>query len=219
MTRYAAILVAAWMLVGCRAPAPSFDMLAPYGSPKVPAPRTGAIGTSGTYYAPMNQGTQPTVTAPVNPSLPGTAVPNGTPSSQPAAPNMGASATTMAAGTPDVSMASYQAGAPHQVTPPATTIVGGPSFPGAVADASDEASSSSSTLKLSGMPVNDATQPGEPQSFSPAGEPVNISSLPSANSNAPSFLRFINPKTGASNGTVTAAPPASTATTGTWQTR
>jgi hypothetical protein len=116
-------------------------------------------------------------------------------------------------------MASYQAGAPHQVTPPATTIVGGSSSPGAVADASVNASSSSSTLKLSGMPVNDATQPGEPQSFSPAGEPVNISSLPSANSNAPSFLRFINPKTGASNSTVTAAPPATTASAGTWQTR
>ena len=95
----------------------------------------------------------------------------------------------------------------------------GPSSQGAVADAPGQPSSSSSTLKLSGMPVNDATQPGEPQSFSPAGEPVNINSLPSANSNAPSFLRFINPKTGANNGTVAAVPPASTASTGTWQTR
>ncbi len=138
MTRYAAILVAAWMLVGCRAPAPSFDVLAPYGSPTVPAPRTGAIGTSGTYYAPMNQGTQPTATAPVTPSPQGTTTPTAPPSSQPVAPPssfMGASDTTLAAGAPDVSMASYQAGATHQVPPPATTIMSGPSSQGAVADA------------------------------------------------------------------------------------
>ena len=59
MTRCVTIVAIAWMLVGCRAPAPSFDVLAPYGSPTVPPPRTGAVGTAGQYYAPTTPAGQP----------------------------------------------------------------------------------------------------------------------------------------------------------------
>ena len=83
MTRYVAIFAVAWMLVGCRAPAPSFDLLAPYGSPTVPPPRTGSIGTAGTYYAPTTPGTQSPATVPTAPT---TTTPAVTPQSRPAAP-------------------------------------------------------------------------------------------------------------------------------------
>ena len=42
------------ILSGCRAPMPSFDLLAPYGTSRVPAPGTGTIGTGGAYYSPAN---------------------------------------------------------------------------------------------------------------------------------------------------------------------
>jgi hypothetical protein len=84
--------------------------------------------------------------------------------------------------------------------------------------ATDE-SDASSALQLNGMPVNDATRYAEPEPFQPAGVPINISDLPPANTNAPSFLRFISPKPA----NATAAPPAAPATTTTsnaaWQTR
>src|SRR3972149_1614589 len=124
MTRYVAIFVAAWMLAGCRAPVPSFDFLAPYGSPTVPAPRTGSIGTSGTYYAPMTQGTQPAATAPVIPSASGTTAPVFPPPSQPQVPPssyMGASNAPLEDEASNVALASYQAGPTHPVVPPATT--------------------------------------------------------------------------------------------------
>ncbi|MHB0956125.1 MAG: hypothetical protein ACYC0X_07060 [Pirellulaceae bacterium] len=225
MTRYVAIVVAAWMLAGCRAPAPSFDVLAPYGSPTVPAPRTGAIGTSGTYYAPMNQGAPPAGPAPVAPLSPDAAPPVFAPQSQrlvPPASYMGAADTTSADGTTDVSMASYQAVASHQVPPPVRTSMDEQSSQAVVGPEAG----SSSTLKLRGMPVNDGTQPDEPQSFTPAGEPVNISSVPPGTSNSPSFLRFINPKTasGGGGGATAATVPTTTASTTTasttaWQTR
>jgi len=50
------------VLSGCRAPMPSFDLLAPYGKSCVPPPGTGTIGTGGTYYSPpANSTTNPPV--------------------------------------------------------------------------------------------------------------------------------------------------------------
>ena len=49
------IVGTAWLavfLVGCRAPTPSFNVLAPWGSATVPPPPTGSVGTSADYYAP-----------------------------------------------------------------------------------------------------------------------------------------------------------------------
>jgi hypothetical protein len=133
---------------------------------------------------------------------------------------MGASDATSADETSNVSFASYQAGATRQIMPPATTVTDEPPPTGALAGAASKPSNSSSTLNLRGMPINDATESAEPRAFSSAGEPTNISSLPAANGNSPSFLRFINPRTGTNNGTVTAIPPpTTTAPTGVWQTR
>ncbi|MHB8970412.1 MAG: hypothetical protein ACYC3X_12525 [Pirellulaceae bacterium] len=228
MTRYVAIIIAVWMFAGCRAPVPSFDFLAPYGSPTVPSPRTGAIGTSGTYYSPTTPGTAapgtlPAATAPLVPSGPAATAPSFPPPSQPLVPPasyMGASNAPLADATSSVALASFQAGVPHPVTPPATTVttvttVTDESLPtDARAETASRPSDSSSTLNLRGMPVNDATASAEPQASSSAGEPANSSS-----SNSPSFLRFINSKPGASSGTVTAVPPTTTAPAAVWQTR
>ncbi len=217
MTRYVAIFAVAWMLVGCRAPAPSFDLLAPYGSPTVPPPRTGSIGTAGTYYAPTTPGTQSPATGPTAPT---TTTPAVAPQSRPAAPPvsyMGTSNETLSAGTTSVAQASYQPGSTRQVHVPATTVTEEVLPPNSTTQSGRPTTASSSTLQLNGMRVNDATQLAEPQQFNPANEPVNIANLPSANANAPSFLRFINPKSGTSSGTVTPNPPATSS--GTWQTR
>ncbi|MBP89848.1 MAG: hypothetical protein CMJ64_24605 [Planctomycetaceae bacterium] len=52
MKRIAIAGIAMLVLSGCRAPMPSFDLLAPYGTSRVPPPGTGTIGTGGTYYTP-----------------------------------------------------------------------------------------------------------------------------------------------------------------------
>jgi hypothetical protein len=43
------------LMVGCRAPAPTFDPFAPYGPRRVPPPATGSIGESSGYYQPPAQ--------------------------------------------------------------------------------------------------------------------------------------------------------------------
>jgi hypothetical protein len=217
MTRYVAIFAVAWTLVGCRAPAPSFDLLAPYGSPTVPPPRTGSIGTAGTYYAPTTPGTQSPATAPTAPT---TTTPAVMPPSQPVAPPvsyMGTSNETLSGGTTSVAQASYQPGSTRQVDAPATTVTDEVLPSHSTTQSGSPATASSSTLRLNGMRVNDATQYAEPQQFNPAREPINIANLPSANASTPSFLRFINPKSGTSSGTVTPNPPATSS--GAWQTR
>jgi hypothetical protein len=49
MMRYATGLIAVMCLVGCRAPAPSFNAFAPYGTPHVAPPTTGSVGTPNSY--------------------------------------------------------------------------------------------------------------------------------------------------------------------------
>ena len=50
MKRLAALLTLVTLMAGCRAPMPSFDVLAPYGTTRVPPPATGTMGTPDTYY-------------------------------------------------------------------------------------------------------------------------------------------------------------------------
>lgn len=217
MTRCVTIFALAWMSLGCRAPAPSFDMLAPYGSPTVPPPRTGAVGTGGTYYAPAAPNAQPSATNPSNTTspavLPSVAAPS---SAQPVAPpvsHMGGSTDALSDTATDVAHASYEPGSTSRANSLATTVTDDVLPPSPTPPVSD----SSSALQLNGMRVNDATRLDEPKQFSPPSEPINIANLPSANSNAPAFLRFISPKstTGGGTGTPTPATPPS----GAWQAR
>lgn len=52
MRRYPAALTLILLLGGCHAPMPSFNMLAPYGTTRVPPPATGSFGSPDTYYQP-----------------------------------------------------------------------------------------------------------------------------------------------------------------------
>ena len=60
MLRFTICFMTLSLLVGCRAPVPSFNVLAPYGEARVPPPQTGVLGTpNGAYYTNPQQGTAP----------------------------------------------------------------------------------------------------------------------------------------------------------------
>ena len=225
MARYVTILIAACLLVGCRAPTPSFNVLAPYGSPTVPPPRTGAVGTAGQYYAP----TAPAGQSPA--ALPATA-PVGSPQSVPAAPPaappavppvsyMGAVQDDLTDQAVPVAQASYEPGSTLADSLPATTVSDDPLPIDTLAQADEAATSSPSTLQLAGMRVNDATQVAEPRPFTPTEEPVHLASRSTTSVSTPSFLRFISPKSGTSSQTSAPAqsPAQSPAPSSTWQSR
>ena len=219
MMRCVAIFAIAWLMVGCRAPAPSFNLLAPYGSATVPPPRTGAVGAAGQYYAPTTPAGQSPATVPTAPTTATPAVVPQSPTAAPPVSYMGAAHEGLSAETTSVAQASYEPGSTRQSPTPATTVTDDVLPPDSTTRPDREAtgSSSTSTLQLNGMRVNDATQLAEPQRFDPASEPVNIASLPNANANTPSFLRFISPKSGTTNGT--SAPRESTTSSSAWQSR
>ncbi len=223
------------LLCGCRAPAPSFNAFAPFGSSRVPPPPTSVYQHSGQYYqAPAsgqalpNQNTGTTV-APNSGSAPASLQPP--PANLVSPPALGAIAPVGSlpgfvgvGNSPggSVAPASYQApvavrshvanGPGAAVLPPSTTASSPP--PGPASNAAKPATpSSSSKLKLKGMPVNDATQIDRPAAqVMPPGAPVEISQLPPASGNrVSSLLHIVRP-----NGAF--ATNGSTAT-GRWQPR
>ncbi len=198
MTRFFALISCALLLVGCRAPTPSMNVFAPYGSATVPPPGTGAIGGSGNYYAPP--------TPPAN--VPGQAVPS-QPGVSPPVATPGYGAVTSPAATDASQLA--MSGEPTPAVRPST-----------VAQASYQPGSTaapSSTLRIKSMPVSDATATAEPQQFTPESAPINIADLPPAGANqVPSLLRILNSRSSTNEPTpATTTPP--TPSTGTWTTR
>ncbi len=135
-------------LIGCRAPAPSLDVLAPYGSAVVPPPGTGTVGTLGNYYgAPKAGAAAPPATPPGNLLPPPSAVPPGI---APVAPS-------------GVAPASYQSDARGVIAPLSGVSHGSRDRPPADSFA-DPAVEAANPLRLNGMPVNDATVYEEPSS-------------------------------------------------------
>ena len=209
MMRYATGLIAVMCLVGCRAPAPSFNAFAPYGTPHVPPPTTGSVGTPNSYYQapsglpPAQPSAQPPTTGLPTTPLPTTPLPT-TPTG-PTAPTLGTppttplptyGASTETAGMSGVAQASYQ----QPVDGTRSVLVNG--------------SQGSTTLNLNGMHVNDATGPTEPQAFTPDGtEMVEISQLPPATptTRSPSVIRVIQP--------TTTSTSSATSSSGNWQSR
>ena len=198
MLRRASPWIVIMVLAGCRAPAPSFNAFAPYGSPHVPPPTTGSVGTPGSYYqapatapsgAPPVQ--PPTTMSPTLGTQPTTSPPStwGTPPTTTMPPTLGTQPPT------------YN-GASNQAGPTAASGVAQASYQQPATGASRSvlvsgSTSSSSSLQLNGMRVNDGTQPAEPQSFTPASSGlVEISDLPPANPNQPpTTMRVIQPTT------------------------
>jgi hypothetical protein len=171
-------LLAVVALAGCRAPTPSFNLLAPYGSSRVAPPSTSAPSTGGTYYNRTAPATG-TGTAPNNQQAPAGTI-RSTSQTNPGASflttdNLWRPVRTRTANQPagvfkgasnesttgPVQAASYVAPAASQ------TKAAQPTAPATGATASRTTS-----LQLNGMPVNDATRTAartaEPARFQPA---------------------------------------------------
>ncbi|MBC8873064.1 MAG: hypothetical protein H8E44_26830 [Planctomycetes bacterium] len=190
MKWHAALAITVVCLAGCHAPTPSFDLLAPYGSPRVPPPSTGSHGTGGAYYN--------------RTGLPATSAPGGAGrSTRPAASekmqtNATSDAHYLATGdswkpirttaTPDAAPAfprtadttasrilpvSYNGAGQRQ--PSATTLKW--------QESNGDVGGQRPSLRLDGMPVTDATgspTPSEPRRFQPAEGAIEIGQLPGA---------------------------------------
>ena len=191
MKWHAAVAVIVVCLAGCHAPTPSFHLLAPYGSSRVPPPSTGSHGTGGAYY--NRTGLPPTS----GPGAPGS-------STRPAASKNVQSSATMDAHY----LATGDSWKPIRTT---ATPDAAPAFPG-TADATasrilpvsyngagkgqpsattlkwqESAGGDRSSLRAKGMPVTDANRsrlPSEPRRFQPAEGAIEISQLPGASTPA-----------------------------------
>lgn len=221
MARGMAIVLLIGLLAGCRAPAPSMSCLTPYMDSTVPPPRTGAVGSNGMYYAPPTNGMMGA--PPAAPPAAGTSVapppaaganaPVFTAPNQPLTPPssyMGSSTTTPEPST--VSLASFQAGRPDEIASSETDELAGAAKP---------AASDANKLKLNAMPVSDASEPASLPEGVTGSATKDITTAPVANGNAPSFLRFINPRPAGETPATTGAPvqPPASSVAGTWQAR
>jgi hypothetical protein len=208
MMRYVLIVALSAGVIGCRAPAPSLDVLAPYGSAVVPPPGTGTVGTLGNYYGPAQQGAAAPTAIPTAPMAapPQQLVPppaSAAPGIAPVPPSGVAPASFQFDATPVIAPLSGGSHVDEQVRPATSSSV--------------PSADDSNPLRLNGMPVSDATAYEDPSSFPSAGNSAGTAGQTPTAGNAPSFLRFINPKPApaASSAAVPVAPPASAA----WQAR
>lgn len=209
---YRLLLLAAIVLTsaGCHLPMPKFQPFAGAGSPRVPPPATDSYGKPDTYY-------------------------NSTPSAgaQSATPAAATTQTTLADGgwrTPTHAIGSGVM-TPSSTTPNSTTSSMGaisrdrlgpppasqPAQPGSIYTAPNAQqatfiesptthnSTTSSTLMLNGMKVNDATRTAEPARFIPTGGAIEISQLP-----RPTAAAFTSPGVG-SMPAATASPTSAAA--------
>jgi hypothetical protein len=174
MKWYAAFLLPACSLAGCHAPTPSFNVLAPYGPSRVAPPSTNAQRAGGAYY---NQPAPAVGAAPgANNASPRTVSQPTLKRSETTSPYMSAEGAWKPVGTGTApafqgTAATSSQNALQQVsyTGPESTVAAEQS----AGDSSLEESSqqtSGSTLRLGGMPINDATPLVEPAKFrAPAG--------------------------------------------------
>lgn len=217
-------------LTGCHAPKPSFNFLAPYGSPTVPPPPTGAVGTSPDYYAsPQSSSGKQEGGTPAPPNAGSSSAPSG--QSSESAPNTPSNTP----GTSRESGTRLQMGAPpgrfmgtenrsdsggeerEYGVKPASYQAGTPSSRARLSD--DSRSTGSSTLKLDAMPVNEATS-ATPAATASNAEPTRLSELPDA-SPISSSLQTITPGAAYASRTRQGQSPAPLATPAgsRWQTR
>lgn len=168
MKWHAAVAVIVVCLAGCHAPTPSFDLLAPYGSSRVPPPSTGSHGTGGAYY---NRTTPPAT------SVPGV--------------NSGsANPATSRKMQCNVSGSGHLLASDDSWKPIRTNATPDPApvFRGATNDTANRilpvsysgTAKGGTVLPLNGMPVTDATgraSSSEPARFRAPGDAIDISKL------------------------------------------
>lgn len=172
-----AVLITAASLCGCKSSQAPFNTLAPFGASRVPPPAT-SVGATGAYY---NRTATPPATTPA-------------PSRSSPAPAAGAtggqntSTFNSSGSTESWKTAPKTAGADASAQTPAAASQTTAVVPASYAAGTDSANkaapataAASGQLRLSGMPVNDATSSAaasEPAKFVPAGSAVEISQLP-----------------------------------------
>ena len=169
MKWHAAVAVIVVCLAGCHAPTPSFDLLAPYGSSRVPPPSTGSHGTDGAYY---NRAAPPA-----------TSVPGVTSGSTNPATSRKMQCSVSGRGNLLASDDSWKPIRANAAPDPA------PVFRGATNDTASRilpvsyngTAKGGTVLPLNGMPVTDATgraSSSEPARFRAPGDAIDISKLP-----------------------------------------
>ncbi len=219
----AVVAMAAFALSGCRAPMPSFDGFAPFGSTRVPPPPTGAYKQAGNYYsaAPANAPTATSnpartapagsATAPISPPPAGSSPPNlvKPPAFGATAPIGSLPGFVGVGNSPGGGIApvSYQAPATRTATTAAPAVsTTGSVLPPTTANrpattsaaksvpAPKTSQANSSTLRLNGMHVNDATQlPGVGQVMPPDPSNKTASSASSSGNHTSSLLQIVKP--------------------------
>jgi hypothetical protein len=188
-----ACFITAVALTGCKSSQTSFNTLAPFGSARVPPPSTNAVNASGNYY----NGAAPPQTA--TPAMPGAKTAPA--ASQPGGATSGKmTSSTNNNGTVGVWQPSANTASAAGTANASTAAAG---VQPASFQAGTNAANNASSLRLSGMPVNDATTSGaaEPARFVPTGAPIEIAQLPPAPS---------TPVSTPASGTVVASAQAST---------
>jgi hypothetical protein len=168
--------------IGCKGSQTSVNTLAPFGSSRVPPPSTNYFNASGPYY---NRAAPPQTATPAMPgavSAPAAAQAPGATSGQ-IVPNASASSTG-GAWLPPARMAVSGMTNAAAVSPEASSVQAA-AYQGAAEPLKHASSSAAdvSSLRLAGMPVNDATNSSagpEPARFVPTGAPIEIGQLPPA---------------------------------------
>lgn len=194
MKRLSPLLLAIFILTGCHAPMPSFNLLAPYGSTRIPPPSTGNTAPS-TYYQPAQQ---PSSTTPV-----GTGFRASGKSTSVATESVAdASEVRTASGSDEPGRI---ARATHETTAvePTAVVTAATAVPSrATSQTAGSGASRGLPANIRGMHINEATV--EPAPFNPPTQVIDITQLPSASSVRSASVVPINQAVG------TSAPPAST---------
>lgn len=189
MFRSAAIVVICVSFMGCRAPKPSMNVFAPYGSSRVPPPATGSMTNPNAYYQPPNGA--PPAQAPTQTPAGATTAPSlGSPVPAGSTPGfLGASQEpTPADPSQPVALAAFEV----EATDDGSTHANAATAEGELEPlpAQSISANTGSTLNLRGMPVNDATNVGDPRGTSEQEEQAVVAKSETARS--PSLLKIIN---------------------------
>ncbi|HJN10450.1 MAG: hypothetical protein QGH33_05280 [Pirellulaceae bacterium] len=171
MKRLSPLLLAMLAFAGCRAPMPSFNLLAPYGSTRIPPPSTGSVAPD-KYYQPGSPSTTPV----------GTGF-----RARRSSTSLSADASTNSSEVATVS-GSDASGRATRVTHETTTVSSETVVPvTTVVESRDpirivESGTTARSLppNVRGMQINESTV--EPGRFHPASQLIDITQLPPASS-------------------------------------
>ena len=198
-----ALLTAAALLCGCNNSQQTLNPWAPYGSCRVPAPATNQAGAGGVYYQSAN---------PPRTAVPTIRASSGTPAASAPQQSNAAQVVTSGAWLPTSDQPAAPANADSTVAP--VTFNATTNAATSEQGTTTSGGSASSTLRLKGMPVNDATQaaqPAEPAPFTPATQATPLSQVPVAPAGSAVPAQVVTATAQASDSAQPGSPPADAA--------